>query len=408
MSGSKPKSLLYDPKARSIFFQVIFGLAIVIFLWLGVQNLFENYYAKFNSNKTFGDIMSGASNIAIQTTFGTWLFNYAPGESSYWTAFGVGIANTLIVALIGIFLATIWGFLLGIFRLSNNFILRAFSTLYIEILRNSPLLLQIFFWQVIFRLFSDGLKKDDAVTVIPNAVFHNADGTRAPYLDWQDGSAAVFWAFVVGCISFIAIGRWATQRQMRTGQQFPAFWVGLAVLIALPTIAFYLMGKPLIVELPTVIEEGPVLKQGGWESGVGMFITVEMWALVIALATYTASFIAETVRAGILAVAKGQSEASDALGLSKTVAMRKVILPQAMRVIIPPLTSQYLNLTKNSSLAAAIGYPELVALLAGTVLNQTGRAVEIIMLVIAVYLTISIATSLFMNWFNSRMKLVER
>ena len=408
MSAPRGKSLLYDPKARSIFFQVLFAVALIALLYIGFSNLMQNYYGKFTSDKSFGDIMNAPAGIAILTTFGTWLLDYSSTASSNWTAFMVGIANTLVVAFVGIIIATVWGFLLGIFRLSKNFVLRSFATVYIETLRNIPLLLQIIFWVVIFRLFSSGLKIDDSVVFVDGALYFNADGLRAPFLDWQAGGHIVFWAVVVAILSAIAISRWARERQAATGQQFPAFWVGLAVLILIPTIAFYIAGKPLIVEYPTVIEEGSKLQLGKFVNGHGMIIATEMLALTIALSMYTAAFIGEIVRAGILSVASGQSEAAGALGISNSVALRKVILPQAMRVVIPPLTSQYLNLTKNSSLAAAIGYPEVVALFGGTILNQTGRAVEIIMMVIAVYLTISLLTSAFMNWFNNRMKLEER
>ncbi len=408
MSAGRGKSLLYDPKLRSIFFQALFGVALIWLLYTGFTNLFENYYGKFTSDKTFGGIMDSPAGIAILTTFGTWLFEYSSTDSSNWTAFMVGIANTLIVAFIGIIIATVWGFLLGVFRLSKNFVLRSFATVYIETLRNLPLLLQIFFWIIIFRLFSGGLKEKDAVVFVDGALYYNADGLRAPFFDWLEGGHIVFWALIVAIFSAFAISRWARERQASTGQQFPAFWVGLLTLIAVPTIAFFIAGKPLSIEYPTVITEGSILKRGAFESGHGMFVATEMIALTLALAMYTAAFIAEIVRAGINSVANGQSEAAGALGISNSVALRKVILPQAMRVVIPPLTSQYLNLTKNSSLAAAIGFPEVVALFGGTILNQTGRAVEIIMLVIMVYLTISLLTSAFMNWFNNRMKLEER
>ena len=306
MSAGRKKSLLYDPKARSIFFQAIFGIALTALIWMGVNNLIKSY-GGFSM-----DFMSKASQIGIMTSFGTWITGYESGTSTNFTAFMVGVANTFMVAVFGIFIATIWGFMLGIFRLSKNFVLRSFATVYIETLRNIPLLLQILFWQVIFRLFSSGLKAKDVVTFVEGGLYYNADGLRAPYLDWQQGAHIVFWAFVVAVFSAFAISRWARQRQATTGQQFPAFWVGLLVLIAIPTIAYFVAGGPLIVEYPTIVTEGSILKRGAFMSGHGMFIATGMIALTVALAMYTASFIAEIVRAGILSVATGQSEAAGA------------------------------------------------------------------------------------------------
>ncbi len=402
MARKSSSSLIYDPKVRSIAFQTLVGIIIVVALVLGFRNMLINY----------GDIdisfLSKTAGIKVLTTFGTWVVGYSSKTSTYADAFFVGLYNTLIVAVVGVFFATILGFALGVFRLSSNFILRSFSTIYIEVMRNIPLLLQIFFWMQLVRLMSSSMKVADSIVLIPGVLYYNASGLRGPFLDWQTGGIWVFVAAIIGFVLWILLGRWAKRRQMATGKTFPAFWVGLLLFIALPLIAFFAAGKPVIVELPTEVTDGPLLKRGAFELGVGSVIVPNMIALVVALSTYTAAFIAEIVRAGILAVPKGQTEASQALGLSSNQALRLVILPQALRVIIPPLTSQYLNLTKNSSLAAAIGYQELTALFAGTVLNQTDRAVEIILITIAVYLTISLLTSFFMNWFNARMRLVER
>ncbi len=402
MSEKNSSSILFDPKVRSIAFQAFVGIAVLALLVIG----FSNMLAKYGSLSL--DFLDRTMSTQVLTTFGTWINGYEANVSRVIDALWVGIANTLIVSVFGIIFATIWGFLLGVFRLSNNFILRSFSTIYVETLRNIPLLLQIFFWIAITRTLSDSFKVADSITIIPGLVYYNASGLRGPFLDWQQGGIWVFLAVIVGAVVWWALARWAKKRQMATGQTFPSFWVGLALFIIIPTIVFLLAGRPVIVEVPTEVTEGPILKRGAFEIGVGSVIVPQFIALFMALFTYTAAFIAEIVRAGILAVPKGQSEASAALGLSNSQALRLVILPQALRVIIPPLTSQYLNLTKNSSLAAAIGYPETVMLFAGIALNQTGRAVEIIMITICVYLIISLATSLFMNWFNNRMKLVER
>ncbi len=402
MSEKNASSLLYDPKVRSITFQIVVLAIVGGLLIYGFRNMIQNY------GGLSMEFMSRTMSTQVLTTFGTWIDGYEANVSRVSDALWVGIANTLIISFLGIVFATIWGFLLGVFRLSNNFILRSFSTVYVEVLRNIPLLLQIFFWIAIMRTLSDSFKVADSTVIIPKVLYYNASGLRGPFLDWQEGGIWVFAALILGAVLWWAIARWAKKRQMSTGQQFPAFWVGLVVFILCPVIAFFLAGRPVIVELPTEVTEGPILKRGAFEIGVGSVIVPQFIALFMALFTYTAAFIAEIVRAGILAVPKGQSEASAALGLSNSQALRLVILPQALRVIIPPLTSQYLNLTKNSSLAAAIGYPETVMLFTGIALNQTGRAVEIILITILVYLTISLATSLFMNWFNNRMKLIER
>ena len=214
-------------------------------------------------------------------------------------------------------------------------------------------------------------------------------------------------ALSLAVVLTIGMTRWAKMRQQRTGQTFPSFWAGLGLLFGLPLAVFLVTGSPLTWELPVFKETGPILKRG-FQNDIGILVIPEMIALWLALSLYTAGFIAEIVRAGIQAVNKGQTEASLALGLKRGPILRLVIIPQAMRIIIPPLTSQYLNLTKNSSLAVAIAYPELVSVFAGTALNQVGKEIEMIFMMMSVYLTFSIVTALFMNWFNARVKLVER
>ena len=319
--------------------------------------------------------------------------------------FLLSIANTLILAIAGVIFATIWGFLLGIFRLSNNFVLNSFATIYIELLRNVPLLLQIFFWTAVLRLVAPGPR--DSGWLVPGLLQINSKGIYGPYPLVEDGFGYTMVAFLIACVAAFGFARWAKRRQEKTGQQSPVALINAGLLIGLPLLVYLVTGRPLSIEWPNFVTEGPILRRG-FERGVGSYIAPEFFALFVALFSYTAAFIAEIVRAGIQAVPKGQSEAAGALGLPDSLAMRKVILPQAFRVIVPPLTSQYLNLTKNSSLAAAIGYPELVAVFAGTTLNQVGRAIEIIAIVILVYLVISLLTSAFMNWFNNRVKLVER
>ena len=315
------------------------------------------------------------------------------------------------VGLISIFFATILGFMIGIFRLSSNIVLRGFATAYVELLRNIPLLLQIlFFYIVVLRLlpgkrepgFEMGFLGLDLGTMPLNIT-----GLYIPYPVTSEGFGTVLIAFLGACVLAWIVGWLARKRQEATGKQFPSFWVGLALIGCITLATHYAMGSPLFWEQPEFRDTGPVLRRG-YQSGVGGVIVPEFIALLLALSLYTAAFIAEIVRAGILAVPGGQTEASKALGMSNGQNLRLVVIPQALRVIIPPLTSQYLNLTKNSSLAVAIAYPDLVQVFAGTALNQVGQEIEMIFMMMMVYLVISLVTSAFMNWFNDRMRLVER
>lgn len=396
-------ALVYDSKARSLFFQAVVALIIIAMGYMAVQNAAQNLA---DQGKEFGfDFFNRPSDVQILTTFGTWLIGYEPGKSTIFDVLKLSIANTLILAFAGIIFATILGFLMGIMRLSSNFVLRSFARIYVEMMRNIPLLLQIFFWNAALRLIAPGPREGG--TLVPGLLQFNSKGIYGPFPITHDGFYLTMLAVVVAIGAAILYGKRAKTLQEQTGKQSPVFLVSTALIIGLPVLVFLITGSPLTIEWPNFVSEGPVLRRG-FERGIGSYIAPEFMALFLALTTYTAAFIAEIVRSGIQAVPKGQSEASEALGLPKGLAMRKVILPQAFRVIVPPLTSQYLNLTKNSSLAAAIGYPELVAVFAGTTLNQVGRAIEIVAVVILVYLTISLLTSAFMNWFNNRVKLVER
>ncbi|WP_425074603.1 amino acid ABC transporter permease [Sagittula sp. S175] len=397
-------ALVFDAKARSLFFQAILAVAILAMIWVAIGNAADNLASQ---NKEFGfDFFGRPSDIQILTTFGTWITGYEAGTSTVFDVFLVGIANTLIISIAGVIFATFWGFLLGIFRLSPNFVLRGFATIYVELLRNIPLLLQIFFWTAVLRIIAPS-ERGTFATLVPGLLQFDAKGIYGPYPIVHDGITVVLISVVVAIAAAIGYAKYAKKKQDQTGQPSPVGLVSAAVIIGLPVVVYFIMGRPISIEWPNFVTEGPILRRG-FERGIGSYIAPEFMALFLALTTYTAAFIAEIVRAGIQAVPKGQSEAAAALGLPAGIAMRKVILPQAFRVIVPPLTSQYLNLTKNSSLAAAIGYPELVAVFAGTTLNQVGRAIEIIAIVIIVYLVISLLTSAFMNWFNNRVKLVER
>ncbi|MCB1509232.1 MAG: ABC transporter permease subunit, partial [Hyphomicrobiaceae bacterium] len=315
----------------------------------------------------------------------------------------VGLLNTLLVAAVGIVLATLLGFVAGIARLSKNPLLSGIAAAYVETLRNIPLLLQIFFWY--FAVLRAVPERRDKVSLFDT--FHlNISGFYFPKPVFAEGSGVVLAGFAAAIIASFVLGSWAKKRQMSTGQQFPVFKASLAMIFGIPLVLYFIMGMPISLEHPVFVSDGPVFRRG-FTTGVGGVLIPEFLALLFALSLYTASFIAEIVRAGILAVSHGQTEAAYALGLRSGPTLRLVVIPQAMRVIIPPLTSQYLNLTKNSSLAVAIAYPDLVSV-GGTTLNQTGQAIEIVSVWMVVYLSLSVLTSGFMNWYNKRMALVER
>ncbi|MCY6380385.1 amino acid ABC transporter permease [Hoeflea prorocentri] len=388
--GQPKVALFNDPKIRGWVYQVVLLVIIAYLAVVGVQNMFANLAAQ-NIASGFGFIDRNAGFAISQS-----LIEYNQAESSYGRVYLVGLLNTISVAFVGIIIATILGFLIGIARLSQNYIIRLVASVYVEVFRNIPLLLHIFIWYFgVLRLLpaareSLGLGAFGMI---------NIRGWFAPKPIPQDLSFLTFLAFVIGIVATVVIYYWSRQRQMRTGQQFPIVWTALGLIVALPIVVFVVTGAPLEFEYA---------EMGRFRPTGGMTIVPEFIALLLALASYTAAFIAEIVRAGILAVNKGQSEASHALGLRNSPTLRLVIIPQAMRVIIPPLTSQYLNLTKNSSLAVAIAYPDLTSVFAGTALNQTGQAVEILTMTMLTYLALSLLTAAFMNWYNARMALVER
>lgn len=383
-------SVYNDPKVRSLAAQIIF---LLLLIWFGYE-IFSNTaanLAKTNKNFdwTFGFLWTTAGFDIIQRPV-----EYTR-DSTYFRAILVGFLNTLIVAGLGIVFATLLGFIIGIMRLSSNWVVAKIATGYVELIRNIPLLLQIFFWYAAVLKPLPGPK--ESVSIFGLAFLNNR-GLTMPRAIWGDGSGYVAVAFIVGLIGAFAIKNWARKRQEATGEQFHSFWVGLGLIIGLPLLAFLMLGAPVSFEYPEF---------KGFNFAGGFTILPELIALLLALAIYTASFIAEIVRAGILAVSHGQTEAAHALGLRSQPTLRLVVIPQALRVIIPPLTSQYLNLTKNSSLAVAIAYPDLVAM-GGVVNNQSGRAIEVVLIWMFIYLSLSILTSMFMNWYNARVRLVER
>ncbi|KGF70227.1 amino acid ABC transporter permease [Hoeflea sp. BAL378] len=384
-------SFMNDPKARGLVFQALLIIAVMAMVYIGVSNAVNNL-ARAGIASGF-DFFGERAGFDIGQSF----IPYT-NDSTYLRAFFVGLGNTLVVAAIGIFFATVIGFIVGLARLSKNYLVQKFATVYVETLRNIPLLLQLLFW---YKAVLSILPSPRAMGLEPgaNVAFSlNNRGLYLPRIVPEAGSSFILFTLIAVLIFWFVLGRWARKRQMATGQQFPVFLTGLGLLIVLPLLVFFVTGMPVSLEYATL---------QGFNMVDGWVIQPEFMALLLGLSLYTASFIAEIVRAGILAVSHGQTEAAYALGLRPNLTSRLVIVPQAMRVIIPPLTSQFLNLTKNSSLAVAIGYPDLVSV-TGTVLNQTGQAVEVISITMLVYLTLSLLTSAFMNWFNSSVALVER
>jgi general L-amino acid transport system permease protein len=388
-TGRPKVSLLYDPKIRSIAYQLTLAAVILFLVYSAATNAINNL-AKANIASGFG-FWNNTAGFDISQT----LIEYST-VSTYGRAFWVGLLNTLLVAAVGIVLATILGFIVGVLRLSKNFLISRLAGGYVEIIRNLPLLLQLLFW---YNAVLKALPELRDSLVIPGGAFLNNRGLFVPQPIATSGFTAVWISFFIGIIGSIVFRSWAKKRQEATGQQAPVFLVSLGLIIGLPLVVFFLMGMPLELAFP---EKGRFNIRGGVE------ILPEFVALLFGLVIYTAAFIAEVVRAGIQAVSHGQTEAAYSLGLRAQPTLRLVVIPQAMRVIIPPLTSQYLNLTKNSSLAVAIGYPDLVQVFTGTVLNQTGQAVEVAAITMLVYLTISLVTSGIMNWYNRRIALVER
>ena len=406
MNTKKPSfalNLINDTQFRGLASQVLVIILIIAAVWWVIDNTIANLAAQSKS-VGFGFLTQSAG-FQISDTVGTWLVDYEAGKSTYLDVYFIGIINTFVVAFMGIILATILGFLIGIMRLSSNFVLRSFATCYVELLRNTPLLLQMFFWY--FAVLSALPDRRSKIEIIPDIIGVNITGLYAPAPVFLDGFFSTVVAFCIAVVLTIIVSRFIEKRRERTGQILPKLWIGFGILFGLPLVVFLMSGSPLTWENPVFKQTGSLF-QRGYQSGSGMLILTELLAVWLALSLYTAAFIAEIVRAGIQAVAKSQTEASLALGLKPNRVLQLVVIPQAMRVIIPPLTSQYLNLTKNSSLAVFIAYPELVAIFAGTALNQVGKELEMIFMMMSVYLTFSIITAMFMNWFNARVKLVER
>ena len=379
-----------NPKIRAVAYQVALCVIIGFLVYGAVNNAIVNLQ-RAHIASGFGFWYNNAGFDISQT-----LIEYNSQSSTYGRAFWVGLLNTLLVAGLGIFFATLIGFLIGIGRLSTNWLVSKACTGYVETIRNIPLLLQLLFWyNAVLKALPDTRESYN----LPLHAFLNNRGLVMPKPIGQTGEGALLILLLLGFVAALVFRFWAKRRQMKTGEQAPVFLVGLGCVVVPAALYILIFGFPYVFDVP---------QRGRFNLTGGLEVPPEFVALLFGLSIYTAAFIAEVVRAGIRAVAHGQSEAAAALGLRPGTSLRLIVLPQAMRVIIPPLTSQYLNLTKNSSLAVAIGYPDLVQVFTGTVLNQTGQAVEVVAITMAVYLTISLTTSLAMNVYNSRIALVER
>ena len=383
-----------DPGVRALIFQ---ALLLLVVAW-SLGTIFSNTITNLEDRgiHTGFDFLDEIAPFAVG--FSPFI-DFKLGESTYWDVFLIGIQNTMIVSLLGIVAATLLGFVIGIMRLSPNWIVSKMASVYIETFRNIPLLLQILFWN--FAIFLPNLPGPRQSLSLGDAVFLNSRGLYLPrpVQESSTGSWIIIIVTIAAIIGCWLLYRWARQRKDQTGQSFPVLPVSLAIMTLAPSLAYLMTGSPIGAELPE-------LKRFNFEGGMQM--PLPLFSLWFALSTYTAAFIGETVRGGIQAVDHGQTEAAASLGLHRGQVLRLVVIPQAMRVIIPPAISQFLNLTKNSSLAVAVAYEELVSIWSGIALNQTGQALVIIAMTIIVYEILSLTTSAILNFYNHRIQLVER
>ena len=378
-----------NEKSREIIVQIL----VLFFLGWFISWLIMNVNANF---KALGkDISFEFLFIPAGYDINQYLIDYN-NRDSHLRAGIVGLLNTGLVAFFGIILATVLGVALGIIRLSKNWLASKIAYWYVEFSRNVPILLHILLWH---GIIINTLPHPKKAISLGDVTFLSNRGFYIPKPLTENGIELVYLFTVIGIIFAILFAKYCKRKQDLTGVQYPVFWINFSVICSLPLIAFFISGMPISLEIPGL---------KGFNFRGGMHMSPELAALTFALGIYTAAFIAEIVRAGILAIDKGQREAAESIGLKASKVMNLVILPQARRVIIPPLTSQYLNLTKNSSLAIAIGYMDLVATLGGISLNQTGREMETMLIVMLIYLSVSLSISALMNWYNNKVKLVGR
>ena len=387
--GGASGAFYNNPQVRAIFYQILLVLGLLYFFGNIIGNTLGNMEAI--GIKTGFSFLSSAAGYDV-------LMSLIPFESTdtYGRIFVVGFLNTLLVSAIGIVFATILGFVFGVAHFSHNWVVRKIALVYVEIFRNIPLLLQVFFWYFAVLASLPGARQSLS---LGEAVFLNVRGLYFPKLIGNDFAWIVWTALVAAIAGIFVLRRWAKRRQDETGQQFPVLKASVGLIIGLPLIAAALTGFPFTVEYPAL---------KGFNYFGGVTVIPELMALAIALSVYTGAFIAEAVRAGVQAIPHGQTEAARSLGLRENKIMSLIIVPQAMRVIVPLLNSEYQSLVKNSTLAAAIGYPDLFNVFVGTALNQTGQAIETIFMTIIVYFVVNMVISFLMNRFNSAVALVSR
>ena len=377
-----------NPKVRAILFQLITFCMVGLLAYYLVSNVLINLKKQ--------KIATGFSFLQKESSFeiGESLIPYS-AANTYGRALLVGVLNTLKVAFVGIVITIILGTIIGMARLSTNWVVSKLAAIYVEVMQDIPILLQLFFW---YAIFYETLPSPEEALSPGAGIYMSNRGVAFTIPEGHPAHNYMLLAFVAACMIVYLIRRWARKRQEKTGQFFPTFRVGIAIIFGLPFITWLAFGTPMKMDAPKFI---------GFNFQGGLMVSPEFIALLLGLILYTGAFVAEVVRAGIQSVSKGQREAAMSIGLRPTFVLNLVILPQALRVIIPPLTSQMLNLTKNSSLAVAIGYPDFVSV-ANTTMNQTGQSIEGVALIMAVYLFFSLSTSAFMNWYNKRVALVER
>jgi len=391
--GFNFRNLLYNNEARAFFFQIATLLIVIGLFYTAIGNLFENIEAR--GIHTGFSFLKNRAGFDILPFLGNYVVDYTP-ESPNLSVFYVGLINTLVIAFIGIILSTLIGLLIGIARLSNNYLISKLAGGYIELFRNIPILLQILFW---YNLFINVFPNPKQSFSFFDLVFLNQRGLYLPKPIPEEGFLFVVIAFIIGIIAAYFIKKFYKKKHDLTGIHTSTWPYTVALIIGLPIIVYLLFGSPLQFDFAIL---------GKFNLKGGMAVVPEFLALTFALSVYTATYIAEAIRSGIEAVDKGQKEAASAIGLSKIQSLKLIVLPQALRVAIPPTINQYLNLTKNSSLATVIGYPELMSTFGGTVLNQVGQAVEILGMAMLVYLVISLFISLLLNYVNKKMAIQGR
>ena len=387
-AGPQKVPFWLNPKVRAILFQFMTFVIVGLLAYYLVSNTLINLKKQ--------NIATGFSFFHKESSFeiGESLIPYS-AANTYARALLVGALNTIKVAFIGVVITIILGTFIGVARLSSNWLLSKLAAIYIEVMQDIPILLQLFFW---YAIFYETLPSPQEALSPGAGIYMSNRGVAFTIPEGHPAHKYMLLAFLAACMIVYLIRRWARKRQERTGQFFPTFRVGIAIVLVLPFITWLGFGAPTQMDVPKLV---------GFNFEGGLTVSPEFIALLLGLVLYTAAFVAEVVRAGIQSVSKGQREAAMAIGLRPALVLNLVILPQALRVIVPPLTSQMLNLTKNSSLAVAIGYPDFVSV-ANTTINQTGQSIEGVALIMAVYLFFSLSTSAFMNWYNKRVALVER